>query len=173
LPQQESIERNKLTYTVKTEIIYYDDPFDGTAATGDDTLSTDYKRVRVEVSWGGLTPSRVGPVVLLTDIVPKGIETTAGGGTLSIIVFDASGAPVPQATVTIIANSVNPPVNITTQTSDNGRVIRPGMPICIACYEITVTKTSFLNEPIQLQRLQIQTSHTRRYLTDNSQKLAL
>lgn len=147
LPQQETIVRNKLNYTVKTEIIYIDDPFDGTqGGIPDDSLATDYKRVRVEVSWSGTAPSRTGPVVAITDIAPKGIETTAGGGTLSIIVFDASGEPVPQATVIIVANSLVPPIDITTSTGDNGRVIRPGMPVCDSCYEITVTKSGFSSE---------------------------
>ncbi len=142
--REETITRNKLNYTVKTEIIYIDDPFDGTeGGIPDDTLATDYKRVRVEVSWEGVATSRKNPVVLLSDIAPKGVETTAGGGTLSILVFNSNGDPIPQATVTIIANSLAPPINITTSTSDNGRVIRPGMPICNSCYEITVTKPGY------------------------------
>lgn len=147
IPQQETVNRNGLSFTVKTEIIYIDDPFDGTqGGSPEDTLATDYKRVRVEVSWRGKTPSRAGPVVMLTDISPKGVETTVGGGTLSIIVFDASGQPVPQATVNIAAPSLNPPINITTQTGDNGRVIRPGMPVCNSCYQITVSKSGYSSE---------------------------
>ncbi len=141
LPQTETIERNKLNYTVRTTIIYIDDPFDGVAPS--DTLPTDYKRVRVEVSWQGTVSSHNSPVVFLTDIAPKSVETTAGGGTLSIIVFDANGNPVPQANVSIVANSTNPPVNLTLQTSSNGRIILPGAPECNSCYQINVTKTGF------------------------------
>src|SRR3990172_4316620 len=78
--REETITRNKLNYTVKTEIIYIDDPLDGPeGGIPDDTLATDYKRVRVEVSWEGVATSRKNPVVLLSDIAPKGVETTAGG----------------------------------------------------------------------------------------------
>ena len=86
LLQEENIVRNKLSYTVKTTIIYIDDSFDNTAPN--DLLATDYKRARVEVSWQGLAGSRNNPVVILSDIAPKGIETTTGGGTLSIVVFN-------------------------------------------------------------------------------------
>lgn len=142
LPQEENVVRNKLNYLVSTSIIYVDDDFDDVVPT--DLLPTDYKRVRVEVSWQGLTGSRQNPVVLFTDIAPKGIETTTGGGTLSILVFDSNGDPVPQADVVINAPSVG--VNLNAQTGDNGRLIFPGAPSCISCYEITITKTDFSSE---------------------------
>jgi hypothetical protein len=141
IPQQEHIIRNKLDYLVKTSIIYIDDPFD--QQTPGDLLPTDYKSVRVEVSWQGVASSRKNPVVFLTHIVPKGVETTAGGGTLSIFVFDAQANPVPQAQVTIYADTVTPTVNLTLNTADNGRAILPGASPCISCYEITVTKAGY------------------------------
>ena len=144
IPQEENITRNKLNYTVITSIIYYDDPFDDVAPT--DLLATDYKRVRIDVSWGGLASSRNSPIVLLTDIAPKGVETTEGGGTLSILVFDSDGDPIDQAHVEIIASSVTPSVNLNLNTGDNGRIILPGAPTCISCYEITVTKTGYSQE---------------------------
>lgn len=147
LPQEENIVRNKLNYTVKIAIVYVDDPFDGTqGGSPADTLGSDYKRVRVEVSWEGLTASRSNPIVLLTDIVPKGVETTEGGGTLSIIVFDSNGEPVPQASLHIVQNSVSPNIDVTFQTADNGRFIFTGIPVCVSCYEITVTKSGFSSE---------------------------
>ncbi|MBU4141469.1 prepilin-type N-terminal cleavage/methylation domain-containing protein, partial [Patescibacteria group bacterium] len=103
LLQSETIIRNDIEYELKTSVIYIDDPFDGTAPA--DTLAKDYKRVRTEVSWiGRLAPKE--PVILITDIVPKGIETEAGGGTLSVSVFDASGIGVGQAEVHIVNNQV-------------------------------------------------------------------
>jgi len=138
LLQEENIVRNKLNFLIKTTIIYYDDPFDYTAPS--DLLPTDYKRIRVEISWGGIAPSRNNPVVMISDIAPRGVETTAGGGTLSIVVFNANGDPVPQADVLIAASSATPAVNLSLKTADNGRIILPGAPACFSCYEITVTK---------------------------------
>src|SRR3990167_2574132 len=141
IPQVENIERNGLNYVVRVAVIYYDDPFDGLVP--DDLLPTDYKKVRIDISWGGLAASNINPVTLITDISPKGIETAAGGGTLSILVFDANAQPVPQADIHIVASSVAPPVDLTLQTADNGRVVLPGTPTCVACYEITVSKTNY------------------------------
>ena len=147
LPQEENLIRNKLSYTVKTAIVYVDDAFDGTqGGSPADTLGSDYKRVRVEVSWQGITASRGNPIILLTDIVPKGVETTEGGGTLSIIVFDSESHPVPQATLHIVQEAVNPNIDVTFQTADNGRFIFTGIPVCVSCYEITVTKNGFSSE---------------------------
>ncbi len=144
LPQSENIVRNGLNYNVETSIVYVDDPFDGTAPT--DLLPTDYKRVRVDVSWEGLAASRTNPVVLATDIAPRGIETTAGGGTLSILVFDANALPVAQASISIEADSLDPPIDLEQQTNENGRVVLPGAPACTECYKITVTKEGYSTE---------------------------
>jgi len=109
-----------------------------------DLLPTDYKSVRVDVSWEGLAPSRSGPITLLSDISPNGIETTTGGGTLSILVFDANAVPVPQADVIIVAASTSPQVNLSLKTDVNGRVILPGAPPCKKpCYQIMVTKSGY------------------------------
>jgi len=81
-------------------------------------------------------------VSLVTDIAPRGTESAAGTGTLSILVFDALGQPVAQAQVQITATTV-PPVNATYFTSDTGRVTLPGSPICNTCYQITVTKAGY------------------------------
>lgn len=144
IPQNETITRNEIDFEVRTTIIYIDDEFDQTAPA--DLLPVDYKRARVEVSWQGLSSSRNSPIVLMTDIAPKGVETTEGGGTLSILVFDAEGTPVPQAEVNIVADSASPPVNITLLTSENGRIILPGAPECISCYEISITKEDYNSE---------------------------
>ena len=144
LPQEESVVQNGLSYTIRTSIVYIDDEFDGQAP--DDLLPVDYKRARVEVSWGGITPSRNGPIVLTTDIAPQGIETTEGGGTLSILVFDANALPVAQADVRIEAGSLDPAIDLELQTNDNGRIILPGTPICTDCYTITVTKEGYSSD---------------------------
>ncbi len=144
ITQSEKILRNGLSFLVETSIIYIDDPFDET--TPDDLLPTDYKRVRVEVSWEGLARSGKNPIILVTDISPKGVETTIGGGTLSILVFDANALPIMQASVHIFADSLDPIVDITTETNENGRIILPGTPACISCYQITVTREGYSSE---------------------------
>lgn len=143
LPQTDLEERNGLPYIINTRIEYVDDPFDGQAP--DDTVANDYKRVRIEVSWGGISASRGAPVTLVSDISPRGVETTTGGGTLSILVFNSLGEPVSDADVRILATSQG--VDLTTQTDNNGRVLQPGAPACKnSCYQITVSKDGYSSE---------------------------
>lgn len=139
LTPTENIMLNGQIFAVITSVVYIDDPFDATAPA--DSIPTDYKRVRVEVSWGGSFPSRI-PVVYVTNIAPKGIETSAGGGTLFIRVFNANGLPVENATVKIDNSQVNPQIHMQTLTDQNGQTVLPGAPICVTCYEISVTKSN-------------------------------
>ncbi len=140
LLQTEVITISGQVFTVKTNIVYIDDPFDAKAPS--DIISADYKRTRVEVSWSGAFPSKY-PVTLVTNIVPKGIETISGGGTLFIQVFDANSLPVSNASVSIDNTSMVPEIHIQTLTDVNGFVSLPGAPACITCYKITVTKTGY------------------------------
>ncbi|QQS38917.1 hypothetical protein IPM62_06080 [Candidatus Woesebacteria bacterium] len=141
LAQNETVVLNGLAYTIKTSIVYVDDPFDDQAP--EDILPIDYKRARIDVSWEGLSPSRKAPVVLVTDIAPRGIENTDGGGTLSILVFDSNANPVPQAQVRIQAGGLTPAIDLSLQTNDNGRIVLPGAPQCLECYTITATKENY------------------------------
>lgn len=142
IPATETITRNNIEYTVTTDVLYVDDPFDGTlGGEPNDTLNTDYKRVRVAVSWDYRLQHK--PIVLITDIAPPGLESAVGGGTLKILVYDALGLPVPQATVTITNSQVNPTINIQTQTDNQGYLILPGSPVSTEGYQVMVTKSGY------------------------------
>lgn len=141
IPETETITRNNIDYTIKTTIGYVDDPFDGLAP--DDSLPNDYKRVRVKVSWPGFLS---GEVILITDIAPKGLETTEGGGNLLISVFDASGIGIPQADIHIVNTSLDPPIDVSYQTNNQGQYLVAGAPTSTEGYEITVTKANYSTE---------------------------
>jgi len=136
--ETEIITRNNIEYTVKTTIGYVDDPFDGTAPT--DTLPNDYKSVKVKVSWSGFLG---GEVILVTNISPKGLETTEGGGNLLVSVFDALGAGIPQADIHIVNISVDPNIDVSYQTNDQGKYLVAGAPSSTAAYQITATKDGY------------------------------
>lgn len=190
--QNEDLVRNGLTYTVKTDIRYVDDPYDGVGGDadpnkvtichkppgnpggqqtlqippsalsghlshgdtegpcegdpdpeGNDLVNTDYKQVRVEVSWP--SPQAVRPVLLITQIAPQGIEEGELYGTLDFQALDANGVPVAGATVTFNNDAVTPPVAITTQTNSDGRYLLPGLPPGDS-YELTVSKANYTTE---------------------------
>lgn len=140
IAQTETVTINNTPFTVQTSIIYVDDPADGVIPA--DLISSDYKRARVSVSWSGAFPTTF-PVTLVTNVVPRGLETTAGGGTLYLRVFDANGSPVANANIAIDNSLVNPAIHTTTLTDTGGSVMLPGAPACNTCYAITVTKSGY------------------------------
>lgn len=147
IEQFEQISRNGLNYTIQTTIIYVDDPFDGVSGgTPGDTSPADYKRVRIDVSWEGIASSSSSPVVFVTDISPPDVESEESGGALSLLVFDSQGQPVPQADVTIIADETTPQINLSVTTSDTGYYVLTGLPTCVECYDITVTKEGYTTD---------------------------
>ncbi len=142
VPQTQTITRNTIAYTVTTAIIYIDDPFDGVAPA--DIVPSDYKRVHVSVSWKG--KYGVSPVVLMTDIAPRGVETTAGGGTIFFRVVDAKTEPVAGATVSLKNSRVTPAIDLTLTTNDQGQLMIPGAPASQEGYDITITKTGYSSD---------------------------
>jgi len=136
--ETENITRNNIAYTVKTTVVYIDDPFDGLAPA--DTLSSDYKRVKVRVWWLGRFG---GEVNLVTDVMPKGVESEVGGGTLQISVFDASGLGIALASLHVVNTEVYPTIDAWYQTDIYGDLVLVGAPLTIEAYQITASKTDY------------------------------
>ncbi|MBU4347153.1 prepilin-type N-terminal cleavage/methylation domain-containing protein, partial [Patescibacteria group bacterium] len=142
IPEDETITQNNGIFYVNTFIKYEDDPFDGLyGGVPNDATSSDYKIIRVKASWNG--PFGQKNVTSSTIIAPRGMETDAGGGVLSILVFDANGLPVDKASVRIENSGLVPAIDFTDETSVSGILNFPGAPESIEGYEITVTKTGY------------------------------
>lgn len=143
--QEESVVRNGNTYAIATDIRYIDDPFDGTAGgLPNDTVNTDYKQARVEVTWSSQVEPK--PIVLLLTVAPAGIEGGPGLGTLTFQALNSLGTAVAGASVEVTNGAVNPAIDITTQTDSSGRVVLPGLPPSSETYMITVTKDGYTTE---------------------------
>jgi len=142
LPDNETLVENNGIFYVNTFVKYIDDPFDGVASgTPNDLLSTDYKQIRIRATYNG--PYGQKDVVLYTYVAPQGLESSAGGGTLRILVFNASGQPVNLADVNIKNNIVNPIINISEVTDTSGILTYPGAPASVEGYEISVSKAGY------------------------------
>ncbi len=136
LLQEEDISVNTRQYHVSTFVQYVDDDFDGTTPT--DTIPTDYKRVRVLVSWGAKDSERV---VLFGNFTPNGVETAVPGGTLSINVLRADGTGVVGASVNVQNTSGS--INVNGVTDATGNLTLPGTPAASQGYTITVSKSGY------------------------------
>ncbi|MCR4330578.1 MAG: carboxypeptidase-like regulatory domain-containing protein [Patescibacteria group bacterium] len=142
IPQIETITLNDVEYIRRILVQYVDEIKDGEGAADENGITADYKRAKIEVKW--TIRQQEKSIILVTNVVPKGIESLAGGGTLIINVFDALGAVVEGANVHIENNSLIPAVSVDISTNSDGKVLFPGSPSGNN-YEITVTKTGYSN----------------------------
>ncbi|NTV44392.1 MAG: carboxypeptidase regulatory-like domain-containing protein [Candidatus Yonathbacteria bacterium] len=140
IPQEETVSLNGVTYTRRTTILYVDDSADGEDDEDENGITTDYKSVRVTIFWNMRGTER--SVNLTTRLVPVGIETTTGGGTLVVRVADALLAPVQGAIVHIENDDTTPPVSMDAETNVSGRIMIPGAP-SVGSYEVTVSKEGY------------------------------
>lgn len=138
IPQNETVVFDGRSYNRRTFIQYIDDPADGTGAS--DTLTADYKRVKVEMSYdyAGVTQS----FSIVTTVAPKSQESLVGAGVLRINVTNAINNPVWLATVHIVNNLVATSVDITTFTNASGTVSFPGA-WSGGGYEVYVSKSGY------------------------------
>lgn len=142
IPQDEDISENAHAYHVHTEVIYVDDPFDGSGAS-DAVWFEDYKKVTVIVSWG-TAPSE--QVTLSSRFVPSGLEVShVGDGILTVNVFSdqPGGSGIPNSKVQIY----NPETGLNTysMTDASGSVVFMGDNVTdsIQKYQIVVTKSGY------------------------------
>jgi hypothetical protein len=130
LPDTQTVTQDNFSFTVKTQIVYIDDPYDGNAqgtivGKPKDLYPYDYKEAEVQVY---LNPTGQLVAELASNFAAKAAETATNSGVLNVTVINASGQPVPNATVTVTNATPSPAVNITTTTDNNGVVEIPLLP---------------------------------------------
>lgn len=138
LAENETISVNTTQYHVHTFVQYVDDSFDGVVAAGD-AIPTDYKRVRLTITWGNQGTDQA--VAVFGNFSPNGMESSSGGGVLSLNVLDAGGNGVTGASVQIVNGAAG--VNVTGSTDSTGNLTLPGAPAGAEAYTITVSKSGY------------------------------
>lgn len=137
LIEEEDVSVNTTLYHVDTFVQYVDDTLDNQSPT--DTIPTDYKRVRVTVSWGSRSADET--IALFGNFSPNGIESASSGGVLSINVLNAAGVGVSGANVRIQRASAS--IDTTATTDSSGNITLPGTPAGSQAYTITVSKSGY------------------------------
>jgi hypothetical protein len=141
LPQNETVWKSNQKFNIHTFIRYVDDPEDGLGEEDENHVTTDYKEVKTEATWQGISTGHGVPVV--SRFVPNGVESDVGGGTFRLNVLDGSGAGLSGVAAHIVNNSVNPAVDISTYTDSYGTILMSGMPAGDRNYTITVSKDGY------------------------------
>ncbi|HRZ95338.1 MAG TPA: carboxypeptidase-like regulatory domain-containing protein [Candidatus Moranbacteria bacterium] len=141
IPDSEQITVAGRTFYVFNSVVYIDDSHDGTeGGTVDDTVPTDYKRATVKVAWENDANSDRA-VSLASDFAPPGVESSAGGGTLVIKVFDKDSNGISGFNVHLANSGLGISENYATDS--NGGVSLPGIPADGNDYEISVSKSNY------------------------------
>ncbi|MEK7601919.1 MAG: carboxypeptidase-like regulatory domain-containing protein [Patescibacteria group bacterium] len=140
IAQYSTTTQNSVAYGLKTFIEYVDDPADGTDAADTNTITTDYKQVKVTVSY--LVKGQLRQVSMVSNYAPPSIETATNGGTLKVIVVNATGAPVAGAQVRVVNASTSPTIDVTTFSDVLGEVLLGGAATSTQ-YQVYVSKTGY------------------------------
>ncbi len=134
----------KITIDNKSSITYGTGIFNllitGNPTIGD-TSPGDYKLAEVQVTC--VTCEIATSYSGTTTVAPKRLETSGGNGALLIQVFDAVGAPVPDASVSIVNTTTDPALDFTDTTNNQGQLVVIDAPPAEQSYQITVTKPGF------------------------------
>lgn len=143
LVQSETILLNGVAHTRRTVVVYGDDPKDGTGGSDANQITSDYKAVKVDVSWTSRNGTRHITIVSRLE-PPAGMEIacTPPCGTLVIDAVNAASQPVSGASVSIVNPSTSPAINISTFTDSTGAATLIGAPAASG-YQITVTATGY------------------------------
>jgi len=130
---------NGLDYKIERMVNYVVDLADGTASPDDD-CPNDYKKVKVTVSWSGLSS---GTVELTTDISPQTLaqECSETGGILSVSVFNSHGEMVSSPLIEV----KNPTSGdeVATATPDSGKYL---FSLPVGVYRVDVSKDGYSSD---------------------------
>ncbi len=138
IPQTQVISLNGIDFTERILIEYQDDPADDLAPT--DLIPTDYKAIQISYEWtvNGKTYS----TSLSSNIVPRSLETSAGGGSIRVRVYDAGANPIAGAEVRLVNNYATTTVDTVRTTNSNGEALFLGA-AAGSEYELSVTKAGY------------------------------
>lgn len=140
LPQVSTTTVNGIDFTRRLLVEYVDDAADGQGAADSNGITTDYKQAKISVTWTQQGTAK--EVFLVSNVVPRSIETNVGGGTIRVNVFDAEVAPLPGATVRLRNTTGTTTVDVTRTTDASGVALFGGAPAG-AGYEIFVSRSGY------------------------------
>ncbi len=140
IPQYATTTLNGISYGVRTFVEYVDDSADGTGGSDTNSITTDYKRIKIAVTY--TVRGKPYQINQVSSYSPSSIETTTNGGTLKVQVVNATGVVIPGATVRVVNTSILPTVDVTTFTDVTGVVLLGGAATSTE-YQVYVSKAGY------------------------------
>ena len=157
IPQNRTVMLNGIQFSERVLIEYVDDPADGLGGLDSNGILSDYKKVKIEYEWEVYNLPR--SFYLVSTIIPRSIETTAGGGTLRVNVFDAAVAPLSGIDVRLLNTTIVPNVDVTRQTDATGVAYFTGAPAA-ANYQIFVSAPGYSEDQTRQSVLGLENPNT-------------
>lgn len=118
---------NGIDFTERIVIDYVDGLGDGVGVADGNGILEDYKQVKLEYTWDLRGESY--DVSLVSNIMPRSIETNVGGGSIRVNVLDQDFVPLPGATVQISNASSTAPLYESRVSDTAGEVLLSGVPV--------------------------------------------
>ncbi len=143
IPQFSTTTLSGREFTTRTLIRWVDDPADGLGAEDYNNITTDYKEVKVEVTWE--TRGSFRSLDLLSRVTPPGIESDVGGGTVRIEVYDRDFLPLPGTSVWLQNQTTTSTISVTQGTNVDGVALFYGAPQA-SQYEVMVSRPGYSTE---------------------------
>ncbi len=143
LPQNRNVTLNEINFNERVLIEYIDDDADGTGLLDSNGVIADYKRIKVEYTW--IIGASSQSFFSTSSIMPRSIETTAGGGSLRVNIFDANVVPLQNIDVRLVNNTTTSTIDVSKKTDATGAVIFTGAPAS-ANYEIFVSAPGYSSD---------------------------
>lgn len=142
IPSSQVKSINGINYTIETDVVYVDNPYDSLVPV--DTLGSDFKKVMVKVNWDKYESGT--PVILYTDISPRGVEEAEQpGGVLSVQVFDYNNQAVSDASITVSNSDLGLNFNGTTN-NEGKRLFYSVTPDSDPNYSIQINKDGYTSD---------------------------
>ena len=118
IESEKMLSKNGINFTVKTDIAFIDDEFDGLNIA--DSFPYDYKKVRIRVIWKSPADTSENIVDMSTTVVSDGLEgLSPDKGGIFVTIFNASGETISGADVYIESISESYSINAATDLNGN------------------------------------------------------
>lgn len=138
VPNSSVRQLNNIDFTERVVVQYVDGAGDGIAGADINGILTDYKQIKLEYTW--TQGERTENIALVSNIMPRAIESDVGGGSIRVNVLDQDLTPLSGARVELINGSTTAPIYEDRLSNLSGQVLFSGVP-ADSDYELIVSGT--------------------------------
>ncbi|MEM6433690.1 MAG: carboxypeptidase-like regulatory domain-containing protein [Cyanobacteria bacterium P01_D01_bin.115] len=138
VPTASTLTLNGIDFAERVVVQYVDGVGDGIGGSDGNGILTDYKQIKLEYTWD--QNGQPETIALVSNIMPRAIESDVGGGSIRVEVYDQDLAPLSGARVELSNASSTAPIYEDRLSNASGQVLFSGVP-ADSNYELVVSGT--------------------------------